>query len=363
MDYLEKKRLNGYDMAIRSKTYRISYQEDIKLFNTIWIKCWMGLFFIFLVALPSICGPYVVYMINLSCVAIVAALGLNILTGYAGQISLGHAAFVAVGAYSTAILSSRFNMPFWICLPASGIFTALVGLLVGFPCLRLKGFYLAMATMAFGVVVEYIIIAWEGLTGGVRGISAESPSLLGYPLDSDDQMYYFLLALTVLAIIAAGNLMRTRTGRALVAVRDRDIAAEIIGVNQLKYKIMAFVIGSFYAGVGGGMYCYLMGYVHPEHFTFLLSVEYLAMIVIGGMGTVLGTIFGAVFIIIVPEFIKSFSELATMVFPSMAGKYDLGWNIAAFGLLIILFLIFEPKGLFGIWARIKICFKNWPYTY
>jgi branched-chain amino acid transport system permease protein len=350
-------------VAIRSKTFRESYYEDIKLFKTIWIRCWIGLFLVCLAVLPFVGDPYLMYLINLSCIATVAALGLNLLTGFTGQISLGHAAFFAIGAYCTAILSSKLQLPFWLCLPASGLVSALAGLLVGIPCLRLKGLYLAMATMSFGVVVEYVVITWEDVTQGVRGIGVATLDLFGYPLDSTNKLYYFLIVITALAIIAATNLVRTRVGRAFIAIRDRDIAAEVMGVNLTKYKVLAFGIGSFYAGVAGGLYGYVMEYIHPEHFTFLLSVQYLAMIIIGGLGSILGSIFGAVFITIIPEFIKGFAQFLTLLFPILRDKYDDAWNIAAFGLLIMVFLIFEPKGLFGIWIRIKACFKNWPYTY
>jgi len=350
-------------LAIRSKTFRETYYEDIKLLQTLWIKAWIGLFILGLVVAPFGTDPYVVYLINLSCVATVAALGLNLLTGFTGQISLGHAAFFAIGAYCTAILSSEFGMPYWLCLPASGFFAAFTGLLLGIPCLRLKGLYLAMATMSFGVVVEYVVITWEGVTKGVRGIGIPTPKVFGYPLDSNEKLYYFLLAVTAIAVVAATNLVRTRIGRAFIAIRDRDIAAEVMGVNLTKYKVMAFAIGSFYAGVAGGLYAYLMHYIHPEHFTFLLSVQYLAMIIVGGLGSILGSVFGAVFITIIPEFIKGLADLLTLAIPALQDKYDDGWNIAAFGLLIMLFLIFEPKGLFGIWIRVKTCFKNWPYTY
>lgn len=350
-------------MAVRSKTFRETYYEDIKLLQTLWIKIWIGLFILGLIVAPFATDPYVIYLINLSCVATVAALGLNLLTGFTGQISLGHAAFFAIGAYCTAILASEMRMPYWVCLPASGFFAAFTGLLVGIPCLRLKGLYLAMATMSFGVVVEYVVITWEGVTKGVRGIGIPTPKVLGYPLDSNEKLYYFLLAVTALAIVAATNLVRTRIGRAFIAIRDRDIAAEVMGVNLTKYKVMAFAIGSFYAGVAGGLYAYLMHYIHPEHFTFLLSVQYLAIIIVGGLGSILGSVFGAVFITIIPEFIKGLADLLTLAIPALQDKYDDGWNIAAFGLLIMLFLIFEPKGLFGIWIRIKTCFKNWPYTY
>ncbi len=350
-------------MAIRSKTFRESYYEDIKLFQTIWIRIWVSLFLLMLATLPLWGNPYVIYLINLSCIAVVAALGLNLLIGYTGQISLGHAAFIAIGAYTAAILSTKVGLPFWACLLASGGVTAIVGFGLGIPCLRLKGLYLAMATMAFGVVIDFVVVTWGELTGGVRGISVAKVFIFGYPLDSDNKMYYFLMALTILTVLSVKNLVRTRVGRAFIAIRDRDIAAEVMGVNITAYKVMAFTISSFLAGIAGAMYSYTMGYIHPEHFTLLLSVQYLAIIIVGGLGTILGSIFGAVFIVLVPELIKGIAQASEILIPAMKGKYDEEWNIAAFGLLIMIFLIFEADGLYGIWGRIKTSFKNWPYTY
>ncbi len=350
-------------MAIRSKTFRESYYEDIKLFQTMWIRIWISFFLLLLATLPLWGNPYVIYLINLSCIAVVAALGLNLLIGYTGQISLGHAAFIAIGAYTTAILSNKVGLPFWACLLASGAVAAVVGFGLGIPCLRLKGLYLAMATMAFGVVIDFVVVTWDKLTEGVRGISVAKVTVFGLPLNSDSRMCYFLLVCTILSILAIKNLIRTRVGRAFIAIRDRDIAAEVMGVNITAYKVMAFTISSFFAGVAGAMYSYTMGYIHPEHFTLLLSVQYLAMIIVGGLGTILGSIFGAVFIILVPELIKAIARASEVLIPALKGKYDEEWNIAAFGLLIMIFLIFESDGLYGIWGRIKTSFKNWPYTY
>ncbi len=350
-------------MALRSKTFRESYYEDIKLFQTIWSRFWMAIFCVILATLPLWGNPYIVFLINLSCIAVVAALGLNLLVGYTGQISIAHAAFVAIGAYTTAILSSKVGLPFWFCLLASGVLSGAIGCALGFPCLRLKGLYLAMATMSFSVVVEHVLITWEKVTGGVRGIHVQKISIFGFPLDSDNKILYFLLILTALMILGIKNLVRTRVGRAFIAIRDRDIAAEVIGVNITVYKVMAFTISSFVAGISGAMYAYTMGYVHPEHFTVLLSIQYLAMIIVGGLGTILGSVFGAVFIVLVPEMIKALFRFLAFLIPVLKGKYSEEWNIATFGLLIILFLIFEAEGLNGIWRRIKNSFKNWPFTY
>jgi branched-chain amino acid transport system permease protein len=304
-----------------------------------------------------------IYLVNLSCVAVVGALGLNILIGYSGQISLGQAAFIAIGSYVTAILSNKFGLPFWVCLPASGVMGAVVGFAIGVPCLRLKGLYLAMATMAFGVVVEFVVITWARVTGGVRGMKVASVEILGHSLDSDNKIYYFLLVLTILAIIVAKNIARSRVGRAFIAIRDHDVPAEIIGVDTTFYKVMAFTICAFYAGIAGGMYAYTVSYIGPEHFTLFLSIQYVAMIIVGGLGRIQGSIFGAVFIVLVPEIIKAFTRFLAPLIPVLEKKYNEEWNIAAFGILIMVFLIFEPTGINGIWDRIKNWFKNWPFSY
>jgi branched-chain amino acid transport system permease protein len=348
---------------MRSKTFRESYREDIRVFQTTWAKVWLILFMAGLLSLPFWADPYIVYMANTAGIAITAALGLNILTGLTGQISLGHAAFVALGAYTSGILASRLGMPFWVAIPSGGVVAAFFGILMGFPCLRLKGLYLAMATMSFGVVVEYAVTHWESLTMGVRGISIPAPSILGYTLGDPSQLFYVTIFFVVVLSVAAKNLVRTRVGRAFIAIRDRDVAAGVIGVNLTKYKVMAFAISAFYGGVAGGLYSYSTGYLHPENFTLLLSIEYVAMIIVGGLGSILGSILGAIFLTVMPDVIKGVADLMGQHIAMLQGRYDEEWNVAAFGLLIMVFLIVEPTGLNGIWSRVKTSFKNWPFTH
>jgi len=348
---------------MRSKTFVESYREDIKLFKTVWIKFWLTLFFCVLLSLPFWADPYIIYMINTASISIIAVVGLNILTGFTGQISLGHGAFVGIGAYTAAILATRIGLPFWICILAGGGLSAAFGLLLGFPCLRLKGLYLAMATMSFGVVIEYALTNWESLTMGVRGISLPSPTLFGTPVGDDARFFYVILFFVILSILTAKNIVRTRVGRAFISIKDKDLAAEIIGVNVVKYKVMSFAISSFYAGIAGGLYSYYATYLHPENFTLLLSIEYIAMIIIGGMGSILGAVFGGAFLTIMPDLIKGSVDLLGERISFFSGSYNEEWNVAVFGFLIMLFLIIEPTGLNGIWGRIKRCFKNWPFTY
>jgi branched-chain amino acid transport system permease protein len=349
-------------MAIRSRTFHESYREELALFPTICARAWLAAFLVLLVAFPFVAGPYPVYLASLACISLVGALGLNLLTGYTGQISLGHSAFLAIGAYAAALLAGRFDLPFWLVLPAAGAVAAAAGIAVGLPCLRLKGLYLAMATMAFGVVVEHVVVTWSSLTGGVRGLRMAPPRLGGLVLGGDDAKYFFLVSVAGVMLVAARNIVRTRVGRALVAIRDRDVAAQALGVNITAYKVLAFALSSFYAGVAGALYAYTLGYIQPEQFTFLLSIEYLAMNIVGGLGSILGSVLGACFVVLMPEMIKGAAQALETLLPALHGRYDDEWNVAAFGLAIMLFLIFEPGGLNAIYGRAKVGLKNWPFT-
>ena len=220
-----------------------------------------------------------------------------------------------------------------------------------------------MATMSFGVVVEYAVTHWESLTMGVRGIRSRPQRLSGVTLSDPSQLFYVTIFFVAVLTMFAKNIARTRVGRAFVAIRDRDVAAGVIGVNLTKYKVMAFAISAFYGGVAGGLYSYSTGYLHPENFTLLLSIEYIAMIIIGGLGSILGSIFGAVFLTVMPDVIKGIATFMGQQIVFLQGRYDEEWNIATFGLLIMIFLIVEPTGLNGIWSRIKTSFRNWPFTY
>jgi branched-chain amino acid transport system permease protein len=350
-------------MVLRSKTFIETYQEDLSLFRTIWVKFWVAILLISIIIFPFIVGRYTLYTINLAGIYIIGAIGLNILTGFTGQISIGHAAFIAIGSYATTILGARTAMPFYMIIPLSGIVATLIGVLVGLPCLRLKGLYLAMATMSFGIVVQYVLFQWDTLTHGALGMAAPSIAFWGFKIDSD-RKFYFLIALIVFLLgFAAKNMMRMKIGRAFIAIRDRDIAADVIGVDLTKYKVMAFGISSFYAGISGSLFAYYTTHVNPEYFTIFLSVEYLAMIIVGGMGSILGSILGAMFIGIVPEWLRIFFGFLSQSFHLSGLVFTQQLKVISYGVLIILFLIFESGGLFAIWQRVKTSFKSWPFTY
>ncbi|NWG01452.1 MAG: branched-chain amino acid ABC transporter permease [Syntrophaceae bacterium] len=351
-------------MVLRSKTFVETYREDLSLFRTIWLKCWWTILLVSIIVFPFMVGRYSLYTINLAGIYIIGAIGLNILTGYTGQISIGHAAFIAIGSYTTTILGERMGfLPFYIIIPLSGIIATLIGVLVGLPCLRLKGLYLAMATMSFGIVVQYVLFQWDSLTHGALGMAAPSVTFLGLKIDSDKKFYFLIAVIVFLLGFAAKNMMRMKIGRAFVAIRDRDIAADVIGVDLTRYKVMAFGISSFYAGVSGSLFAYYTTHVNPEYFTIFLSVEYLAMIIVGGMGSILGSILGAMFIGIIPEWLRIFFGFLGQSFHLTGLVFTQQLKVITYGVLIILFLIFESGGLFAIWQRVKTSFKSWPFTY
>jgi branched-chain amino acid transport system permease protein len=231
---------------------------------------------------------------------------------------------------------------------------------VGVPSLRIKGLYLAIATLAAQVVFEWVFTNWNAVTGGIRGINVEPAALLGFRFDSDRRIYFLIHGLAALHAFGAANLFRTRVGRAFVAVRDRDLSAELMGVNLFRTKIAAFMISSYYAGIAGGLWVYFTRVVTPENFPLSLSIQYLAMIIVGGLGSIKGTLLGAVFITLVPEGLKLLTQ-AVRPFAPDAMSYLYPLRDIVFGAMIVAFLIFEPRGLAEVWSRIRRFFELWPF--
>lgn len=409
------------------------YENDQALLNTTTKKVSMFLFLAFLIILPFTGGggpgndrlfdfqiPFLGFLaandwlqlLGTVCIFAVGALGLNILTGLAGQVSLGHAFFMGIGAYTAAFLGAPegpllgLGLPIWIWLPAAGLVAAAVGTFVGPTAVRVRGLYLAIVTLGLVFIGEYIFRNWRSLTGGSQAgrtfprldvrlwkeetplISTTEPSTW---LTTSGKGFLFLLAMAVFFTLLAKNIQRTRVGRAFQSIRDRDVAAEVMGVNEFKYKLMAFGISSFYAGVAGALLAGYFGRTIPERWDLLLSVQFIAIILIGGAGTVSGTLMGAAFVIILPRVVQNFTLwlsaaiadggiLATIVDPIIAtsatdfglintqpgvgpGLSVLQLNQVMYGLLIIGFLIFEPLGLYGIWLRVRNYWRGWPFTY
>ena len=341
-------------------TAKHSYQADEALLTTRPQRVWMALFALSLCIAPFVLDNYWLYLACLVAINVASATGLNILTGYTGLVSLGQAAFMAVGAYTVGWMQLNLGTPFLLNLVAGGIIAAAVGIVVGIPSLRVKGLYLAIATIAASFILHFIFVNWQSATNGNSGLTLTPASVFGTPLTEYQQLYFVFVPITALMVLGAANLFRTRVGRAFIAIRDRDISAEVLGISLLRYKLMSFAISSFYAGVAGGMWAYFFRVVTPESFPFVYSIFFLAAIIVGGMGTILGGILGAVFMTLVPELLRFGIDWLTPVLPNAAAMLS-PVRTVVFGLLIVGFLIFEPKGLAEIVQRSRRYFHLWPF--
>ena len=298
---------------------------------------------IILLILPFFIGKYYIFLLSLLAVYALVSLGLNLLMGYTGQIAAGHAGFLALGAYFTAIAGTLAEgLPCLVILLLAGLFTGTIGFILGIPILRLKGFYIAMATMAFGVVVSEVILQWSSLTGGDDGFNVPTATIAGFVFDSDLKLYYLVISVTIVLTILARNLVNGYIGRAFIALRESEIAAQTIGIDLAKYKTIAFAVSAFYTGVAGGLFAYLITFLSPDAFTLELSMDFIAMIVIGGMASILGSIIGAV--------------ILTGMQQVLAGLQDL--QVLIFGISLILFMIFMPRGISGMIYDFKARFLD-----
>ena len=341
-------------------TAKQTYAADEALLTTQVQRVWMAALIAGLLAAPFLLNTYWLYLACLVAINVISATGLNILTGFTGLVSLGQAAFMAVGAYTVAFAESRLGTPVLINILAAGLVAAGVGVLVGIPSLRVKGLYLAIATIAASFILHFVFVEWASVTGGVSGINVAPASIAGRELVTPFHLYWLILPVCAAMILAAANLFRTRIGRAFIAIRDRDISAEVLGIPLLRYKLMSFALSSFYAGVAGGLWAYFFRVVTPESFPLVASIFFLAAIIVGGMGTILGGILGAVFMTLVPELLKFVVDWLGPVIPN-AGTALSPVRTMVFGGLIILFLVFEPHGLAEIVQRIRRFFHLWPF--
>ncbi|MFG1313950.1 branched-chain amino acid ABC transporter permease [Xanthobacter autotrophicus] len=345
---------------MRIATAKETYIADEGLLTTRTQRAWMIVLALVLVLAPFVLNAYWLYLACLVAINVASATGLNILTGYTGLVSLGQAAFMAVGAYAVAFLDGHLGTPFLLNIFAAGLVAAAVGVLVGVPSLRVKGLYLAIATIAASFILHFVFTNWVSVTGGMSGVNVAPARLFGIELASPFALYFVVVPITALMVLGAANLFRTRIGRAFIAIRDRDISAEVLGIPLLQYKLMSFALSSFYAGVAGGMWAYFFRVVTPESFPFATSIFFLAAVIVGGLGTILGPILGAAFMTLVPELLKYVVEWLGPVFPN-AGAALSPVRTIVFGALIIFFLVFEPQGLAEIVRRIRRFFHLWPF--
>jgi branched-chain amino acid transport system permease protein len=350
-------------MDLPCGTRNFDYARDMAVLRT---KTHWALFLALLLILftmPLYLNKYWLGVSNLIGITIIAALGLNLLVGYCGQLSVGHAGFIAVGAYTTAVLTSKLGVPFLLALLCSGAMAGLVGLIFGLPSVRVKGFYLAITTIAAQFIIIWIINHWSSVTGGFVGISVAPASIGNLVLKSEASQFYLIMVITALCILLAKNLARGRVGRAFVAVRDNDLAAEVMGINLLYYKLLAFFIGCFLAGIAGSLFATWVGFMNAEHFTLTDSILYIGMIIIGGLGTTLGPILGVVVIRLLQQGIMYISPFLEGTFPVLPAGFTSGLGPMVFGLVIVLFLVLEPRGLAHRWTLFKAAYRLWPFSY
>jgi branched-chain amino acid transport system permease protein len=344
---------------MRTGVFHETFASEERLWPSPTARTWMLAFLAALFTMPAWGSDYVLAMACIIGIHVIATIGLNLTTGNAGLISLAHSAFLGVGCYTVAWLG-KHGVPFWVALPVAGLLTAALGVIVGLPSLRVKGIYLAIATIAAHFILTFVFREWEPVTGGVPGTSIPRANLFGFEFHGDRRNFYLIYVCAFLLGLGARNIARTHIGRAFVAVRDRDFSAEILGVNLVRTKLLAFALGAFYAGVAGGLLGYFYGDITPDYFLLTLAVFYLAAIIVGGLGTVLGSILGALFMTFVPEVLRLVAQSSSNLFPGVAGLL-LPMQQVVFGVLIIGFLVFEPHGLAAMWGRIRRTFHLWPF--
>jgi len=311
---------------------------------------------------PFVCSYYVVSLINTLSITVIVVLGLQIVTGFCGQVSFGQAAFMAVGAYASAVFTTKFGLSFWVAVPLSGLFTGIYGLVGGTPSMRIKGFYLAVATIAIHFVTMWLVLHLE-ITGKSHGITVEPPRVGSFVFDTDERMFYLIVPVMLLMTYGARNLARTRVGRAFVAVRDNDLAAQVMGINLFYYKLLAFFISCFYAGVAGALWAHLTRVCHPEQFSLLHALWYIGMLIVGGIGSIPGVFFGVIVIRVLDEIVLLVSPFLASWFPWLGSAPAAGLGLSAFGVVLAVFLIKEPRGLAHRWEIMKASMRLYPFAH
>jgi branched-chain amino acid transport system permease protein len=341
--------------------FRTGYERDIALVETRTQKAVLGFFALALAAFPFAASPFLLDLANQVLLATVGAVALMLLTGYAGQVSLGHAGLLAAGAFTTGVLFKEFGAPFWVTLPAAALIGAAIGVIFGLPSLRLRGLYLAVSTLALHFIVIYAGNEYETRRGFSTGVVIDPPRIGEWVLSDARAWFLVLLGFAASAVLFALNLLRSNTGRAWRAIHGREAVAEALGINVQAYKVLAFVVSSAMTAIAGCLFAYYRGFVSAEAFSLFLTIQYVAMVIIGGLGSILGAVLGAVFVTLFPYLIEWFLS----VLPTPAGWAGTVFavNYAAFGAVMLLFLLFEPQGLVGIWHRIQSYFLLWPFRH
>ena len=348
-------------MSRGSPYLKTSYPRDSALAGTAFLRTWLAVFGAAALAFPLVATPLLIDLACRTAIAVVGAHALNLLTGYTGLVSLGHAGLIAAGAFTSAILVEELKAPFGVAFGSSIVVGALLGLVVGIPSLRLKGLYLALSTLALHFVILYLVGEYQSGRGFATGLLVPRPAVGAFTLSGATAWYYALLGAAALTTLFCLNLVRTRPGRAWMAIRDRDIAAATTGVNVTYYKLLAFVVSSALTAFCGSLWAYYNGFVSIEAFSFFMTIEYIAMIIIGGMGSILGSILGAFFVTVLPYAVDA--AINALPVPARLQTHLFAVKFGAFGLLMALFLVLEPRGLVRIWSRVKTYFDLWPFRY
>jgi branched-chain amino acid transport system permease protein len=336
------------------RMFRTSYRQDMVLWRSRGDWFWYGLLALALVVLPLVTGDFYIGELGGVFIFAIAGVGLMLLTGYTGLINLGHAAFLGIGAYTNAVLLHQ-GWPFLLTVPTACLTAGLAGVAIGIPTLRMSGLYLAIATLAFGAIVATVLQKWDAVTGGFDGFAVPTPTIFGIPIEGPTGVYYMSLAVLVLVLWISANVLRTPLGRAMIAIRDSEISAQSMGINLALYKTIAFALSAAFAGLAGALFAHYVNFLAPDSFDILLSVQFVTIVFVGGLGSLQGAIFGAIFVRLLPQAIALVRD-------------DLPWGIgrmpglepSLFGLILVLCILFEPAGIYGRWRKVKQYFLEFP---
>jgi branched-chain amino acid transport system permease protein len=335
--------------------FKTDYGQDVNLAKHGGHTFWYSLLVVALLLSPWIVSEYWLAQFTLILIYGIVGLGLMLLAGFTGQFSMGHAAFLGVGAYTQAVLTNA-GVPFVFALAASALLSALVGVVVGLPALRVKGIYLGIATFSFGFIVQEVFSRWEKVTGGNAGLQAKAPDIFGWNADTSTEFYFVCLVIAIGCTLVIVNILRSPTGRAFVAIRDSEISAQSMGINLAEYKTMSFSISAAFAGIGGALYAHSIKFLSPDQFDILQSIDLLLMVVIGGLGSIHGAFLGAIFLITMPQLIglsKGFLPEAIAMAP--------GFKSLVYGVVLVAIVLFEPLGMYGRWLKIRTYVQMFPF--
>jgi branched-chain amino acid transport system permease protein len=335
--------------------FKTDYEQDVRIVKHGGQVFWYCLLGVFLLLAPWMLPEYLLAQLVFVLIYSVVGLGLMLLAGFTGQFSIGHAAFMGVGAYTQAVLTNA-GWPFPLALACAGGLSAIVGVVIGVPALRVKGIYLGIATLAFGFIVEEGLARWESVTGGNAGMHVKAPAMFGWTLNTETEFYFLCLAVTVASTLAILNLLRSSTGRAFVAIRDSEISAQSMGIHLARYKTMSFSLSAAFAGLGGALYAHKIKFLSPEQFNIVQSIDLLLMVVVGGLGSVHGAFLGAIFLITMPQLIAMGKDYL----PDSVGQSP-GLQAVVYGMVLVAFVMFEPHGLYGRWLKVRTYLQIFPF--